>query len=427
MIRILISILSFILACAIPCIEVNAAEGADARGTGFSPSRLDRIASLVAAYVDQGQLPGAVYAVERGGRGAGTAAVGAYREDTLFRIYSMTKPITVVAVLVLYEEGRFLLTDPLARYLPEFADMKVLEKSSDGGEQLRPARGPITIEQLLTHTSGLSYDDDAPGVPGLYARSDIWQADSLAEFTLRLSRLPLAFDPGDRWHYSVANDVLGRLVEVIAGEPFDRYLQRRVLQPLGMEDTGFTVPDGSLDRLPPLYRREGDGMALAETPEESPYRNAATVPWGGHGLVSTAADYLRFCRMLLNGGALDGRRILAPKTVDLMLMNHLQARHGQPPLNESWISRTENRSGNLDLGFGFGYGGYVITDVAANDVPGSEGTYAWGGNSSSYFFIDPAEDLAAVFLTQLTPSSAYPLRAQFRGLVYQALTEETTP
>ena len=224
-------------------------------------------------------------------------------------------------------------------------------------------------------------------------------------------------------------------MEVISGEPFDEFVQRRILQPLGMKDTGFTLAAESLDRLPALYRREGDAMAEVEAAGNTAWSAERRVPWGGHGLASTASDYIRFALMLVNGGELDGQRILGRKTVELMFMNHLHDQGGLPLLNEPWVSKTENRSiprvdgqiplrsGELQLGLGYGYGGYVIMDVAQNAVPGSAGTYGWGGNSSTYFFIDPAEDLVAVFLTQLTPSSSYPLRAQFRSLVYQALTD----
>ena len=393
---------------------------------GFTTDRLDRIDGLVQHYVDDGRLPGAVYAVVRHGRLARIAHGGSVQPDTLFRIYSMTKPLTVVGVLMLYEEGKFLLTDPVALYLPEFTDMQVYvgEDNEEGRVETRPAERPITIEDLLTHTAGLSYDDDTvAGVPKLYAQADLWSVDSLSNFTEKVAALPLAFEPGSHWHYSVANDVLGRLIEVVAAQPFDVFLEARILGPLKMKDTAFYVPDTKLDRFASLYRRDGAGMRLVETPEDSDYRNAEPVPFGGSGLVSTAADYLRFAQMLLNGGELDDVRLLGRKTVELMMADHLGPDIKRPRLNESWLGQTENRSGDMNLGLGHGYGGYVITDVAENDVPGSVGTYAWGGGASTYFFIDPQEELIGLFLTQLTPSSSYPLRAQFRGLVYQAIID----
>ena len=393
---------------------------------GLSGERLARIDGLVQGYVDEGRLPGAIFAVARHGRTARIGAVGSLQPDMLFRIYSMTKPITVVAVLMLYEEGRFLLSDPVSRYLPEFTEMRVYvgENGDKGRPETRPAIRPITIEDLLTHTAGLSYDDvTAAGVPKLYAEADLWSADSLADFTSKVAALPLAFEPGSRWHYSVANDVLGRLVEVVAGQPFDKFLEARILGPLKMNDTAFFVPEAKLDRFASQYRRDGSGMRLIETPEESEYRNPEPVPFGGSGLVSTAADYIRFAQMLLNGGELDGVRLLGTKTVELMMMDHLGPGFESPRLNDSWVGRTENRSGDMHLGFGYGFGGYVITDVAQNDVPGSVGTYAWGGGASTYFFIDPQEELIGLFFTQLEPSDSYPLRSQFRGLVYQAIVD----
>ena len=398
----------------------------DPHAVGLSADRLDRIEELAQSYVDDERLPGAVFAVARHGRLARVGSVGSLQSDTLFRIFSMTKPVTVVAALILYEEGRFLLTDPVARYLPEFTDMQVYvgDDSQEGRPGTRPAQRQITIEDLLTHTAGLTYDDDtAAGVPKLYAEADLWSAGSLAEFTATVAALPLVFEPGSRWHYSVANDVLGRLVEVVADQPFDEFLEARILGPLTMNDTAFYVPDAKLDRFTTLYRRDGKGMRLAETATESEYRNPEPVPFGGGGLVSTAADYLRFAQMLLNGGELDGIRILGRKTVELMMMDHLGPDFERPQLNDSWVGLTENRSGDMHLGFGYGFGGYVITDVAQNDVPGTVGTYAWGGAASTYFFIDPHEELIGLFLTQLMPSDSYPLRAQFRGLVYQAIVD----
>jgi CubicO group peptidase (beta-lactamase class C family) len=392
---------------------------------GLSLQRLQRIDALAQAYTDEGRLPGATIAVARHGKLVKLDSIGAVHNDSLYRIYSMTKPITAVAVLMLFEEGRFLLSDPVARYLPEFGDMRVLTGRGQDGEPLtRPAKGPVTIRQLLTHTAGLTYDDDSVGgLPLLYHEADIWSAGSLAAYSRGVAALPLAFDPGSRWHYSVAQDVLGRLVEVVSGQPFDRFLQERLLQPLGMVDTGFYVPNGSIERFLPLYRRDGEGMVLADAPLESDYRNAARVPYGGGGLVSTAADYLRFAQMLVNGGELEGTRLLSRKTVDLMMMNHLDGSIGSLHVDDGWLSETENRTGDMHLGLGHGLGGYVFIDIAANAVPGSAGTYGWGGNGSTYFFVDREEALVGLFLTQLAPSNSYPLRAQFRALVYQSIVD----
>lgn len=400
---------------AIPVCHANEGEHA-----GISDHRLDRITSFAQKYIDENRLPSVVYAVQRRGQLVRLEAVGDIEADDIFRIYSMTKPITVVAILMLYEQGRFLLSDPVSRYLPEFESMNVYL----GPGKTRPAETAITIEHLLTHTAGLTYNDrTAGGVPLIYAEAKIWSADSLASFSRDVAKLPLVSEPGERWHYSVANDVLGRLVEVVSGQPFDQFMSEQILQPLQMTDTSFVLPDSKSQRLAPIYQRAGETMELINSGEDGGYGDPDLVPYGGSGLLSTAKDYLRFMQMLLNGGELDRVRILAGKTVDLMMMDHLGDDFGDPPLGDLWISKTENRNNDLNLGFGYGYGGYVIRDVAKNAVPGSVGTYSWGGGASTYFFIDPKEQLIAVFLTQLTPSDSYPLRAQFRGLVYQAIVD----
>ncbi len=411
------------LGCALWFLPVSAQDFdqvlVDPATVGLSGDRLDRIEELAQGYLDEERVPGVVFAVARHGRLALLGSVGALRPDTIFRVYSMTKPVTVVAMLILFEEGKILLTDPVSRYLPEFANMRIY-----AGDDTLPAQRPITIEDLLTHTAGLTYDSKTEtGVPRLYDEANLWSAASLEEFTAKVAALPLVFEPGSRWHYSVAYDVLGRILEIVAEQPFDEFLQSRILGPLKMNDTAFHVPDAKLDRFTTLYQRDGDGMRPVETATESGYRNRELAPFGGHGLVTTAADYLRFAQMLLNGGELDGVRFLGRKTVELMMMDHLGPDLERPRLNDAWLGRTENRSGDMHLGLGYAFGGYVITDVAENDVPGSVGTYAWGGNGSTYFFIDPHEELIGLFLTQLMPSDSYPMRAQFRGLVYQAIMD----
>ena len=393
--------------------------------TGLSAARLSHIKTLASSYVDQGRIPGVVYAVARHGQLASLDSVGAMQTDSIFRIYSMTKPITTVAVLMLYEEGRFLLSDPVSRYLPEFEHMQIYTgEDQNGNAETVPAEKQVTIEDLLTHTAGLTYGDKPEGgVWALYADAKLWSSASLDEFSNRVAELPLVFEPGSAWHYSVSFDVLGRLVEVVADQPFDQFLKTRIFDPLQMNDTSFSLPDSKLGRFIPVYYRDGEGMRLSEAVEDSGLRQAGAVPFGGGGLLSTATDYLRFCQMLVNGGVLADARILGRKTVELMLLDHLGHGDSRLKINDPWVGRTENRSGEMQLGLGFGYGGYVITDVAENDVPGSTGTYAWGGAASTYFFIDPKEELIGVFLTQLMPSDSYPLRAQFRGLVYQAIVD----
>jgi len=406
------------------CTSISFAQS-DAASVGMSAERLGHIDTFAQRYVDEGRIPGATLAVARNGDVVKTDSVGAVSNDSIYRIYSMTKPITATAVLMLYEEGHFMLSDPVSRYLPEFADAQVLTGvDTDGNPQTEAATTPMTIKHLLTHTAGLTYNDEmVDGLPKLYHEAEIWSAATLAEFSEKVASLPLAYEPGTYWHYSVAQDVLGRLVEVVAGQPFDEFLEARIFEPLGMVDTGFTVPDDKIDRFQPLYRKDGEGMVQADSVEDSYYRNPDRVPYGGGGLVSTAADYLRFAQMLINSGELGGTRLLSRKTVDLMMMNHLDGNLESMHLMDEWLSEPENRTGDMHLGIGYGFGGYVFVDIAANGVPGSKGTYGWGGNGSTYFFVDREEQLIGLFLTQLAPSTSYPLRAQFRGLVYQAIVD----
>ena len=394
---------------------------------GLSGERLGRIQEKMRTYIDSGKIPGAITAVARDGRVAHFEVQGQMdveagrkmRPDTIFRIYSMTKPVTGVAVLILYEEGRFLLTDPVANYLPEFTDATVYVGGSAKRPRTEPAR-PLTIRHLLTHTSGLLYGGESDdGVAEMYKRAEVWKADSLEEFVKRLAAQPLAAQPGTQWHYSVSLDVLGRLVEVVSGHPFDRFLKERIFDPLGMTDTGFFVPRGNLDRLAASYGPDGDGgMKLLDAPGESSYLDPEKIPYGGHGLVSTAADYLRFAQMLANSGELDGVRILGRKTVDLMMSNHLAPELGPAPLGEAadWYQSDPR-------GLGFGLSGAVVTDVGRGGLSGTAGSFFWGGNATTYFWVDREERLVGLLLTQLSPSDTYPLRGAMRALTYQALID----
>ena len=393
---------------------------------GLSTPRLARIAQWMRSWVDSGRLPGLLVAVVRDDRLAwfetcGYRDVGAGRAvepDTIYRIYSMTKPITTVAALMLYEEGCFQLDDPVATFIPAFADTKVFAGGDAESFTTEHLVRPITVHDLMTHTSGLTYGfQHEHAVDALYRERNIEfnaHVGPLAEVVEAAAAQPLVFQPGTRWNYSVSTDVLGRLVEVWSGVPLDRFLAERILHPLGMHDTGFQVRSGHADRLASCYMRSSDGgLALAEPADGSRFLEPAVTLSGGGGLVSTATDYLRFMRMLRGRGTLDGVRVLGRKSVELMTMNHLPgdlADMGRPRFAEMPFA-----------GIGFGLGVSVMLDPAKARIVGSPGEYAWGGMASTAFWVDPAEDLIVLLLTQLMPSSTYPIRRELRALTYQAL------
>ena len=393
---------------------------------GLSSRQLARVDAWMDRLVADGKLAGLSVTLSRRGRvayqraaGLANLATGApMTADTIVRIYSMTKPLTSLAVMMLYEEGLFQLDDPISHFLPEFADMTVAVGGNALKLELEPARRPITWRHLLTHTSGLTYGFmQSTLVDALYRSRPVdFQTDdcTLAEMVTRLAALPLLSQPGDEWNYSVATDVLGRLVEVVSGQPFAAFLHERILQPLGMSDTGFRVRDPA--RFAANYARGADGaLALVDDPATSAYLRDRPVASGGGGLASTAVDYMRFCQLMLNQGELDGVRLLGRKTVELMTANHLpgdMAAMGQPRFSES----------NYE-GIGFGLGFSVTLDPARAQILGSPGEYAWGGAASTAFWCDPVEDMAVVLLTQLMPSSTYPIRRELRVLTYAAVAE----
>jgi len=391
---------------------------------GMSSDRLARISSKMKSYIDEGHLSGTVTAVVRRGKLVYLEAQGLLdmddqrpmREDALFRIYSMTKPITSVAVMLLQEEGRLLLNDPVANYLPEFGRLRVYRIGGSTRWEVEAA-GSMTIRHLLTHTSGLAYPDpEWSGVSNIYADAGIWNAGSLEEFASRIASLPLAAQPGTAWNYGVSMDVLGRLIEVVSGVSFDRFLHDRIFQPLRMENTAFWVPPDKRSRLASIYEATTQG-GLKELDE--PFDDPEVVPYGGQGLVSTASDFLRFAQMLANGGELDGVRLLSPTTVSLMMADHLGDAFGPEPLRDfgPWLPSSAR-------GVGFGLDGAVVTDVAGTGVPGSNGSYFWAGAASTHFWIDRQEQLVGLLLTQLKPVATYPLRAEMRVLSYGSLIEQ---
>ena len=393
---------------------------------GLSTSRLARVTGWMRRWVDSGRLPGLLVAVVRNDGLAWFETCG-YRDvesgravepDTIYRIYSMTKPITTVAALMLYEEGCFQLDDPVANFIPAFAGTKVFASGDAESFTTIPLARPITVHDLMIHTSGLTYGfQHEHAVDALYRRRRIEfnaNVGPLAEVVEAAAAQPLVFQPGTRWNYSISTDVLGRLVEVWSGVPLDTFFAERIFGPLGMSDTGFQVPEGQDDRFASNYlRTDGDGLALADPAGASRFLAPAATLSGGGGLVSTAADYLRFLRMLRGRGSLEGARLLGRKSVELMTMNHLPgdlADMGRPRFAEMPFA-----------GIGFGLGVSVMLDPAKARILGSPGEYAWGGMASTTFWVDPAEDLIVLLLTQLMPSSAYPIRRELRALTYQAL------
>ncbi len=381
----------------------------------MSYQRLERINPFMQKYVDEGKVAGLLTMISRYGKVVHFETFGKMdiakdkplREDTIFRIYSMSKPVTSVAVMMLFEEGLFGLDDPVSNFIPEFKNLKVFNSMTKEGIKLDELENEITIRHLLTHTSGLIYGWGDQPVDSLYREANIFEkGTTLEQMTKKLANIPLLFQPGTKWEYSVSVDVLGYLVEVISGMPFGQFLSDRLFEPLGMEDTGFNVPETKHERFAELYRpkKSKDGIEpVKEVPlGEGPYK---FFPSGGGGLVSTANDYMRFCRMLLNGGELDGVRLLGRKTVELMSSNHL----------------SENiEFGDGDLGFGLGFA--VVLDMAKSGELSSPGTYSWSGAAATTFWIDPQEKLIGLLMTQLM-YNPYPLHREFRILTYSAITD----
>ncbi len=408
---------------------------ADPAEVGLDPARLDRLDRHFARYVDQGRLPGWLIAVSRHGRVAHVSAYGArdvgaglpVESDTLWRIYSMSKPVTSVAAMILYEEGGFELTDPVSKHIPAFADVRVFAGGSDIKPLTVPATEPIRVWHLLTHTSGLTYGFlRVHPVDAIYrAKGFEWGSPrdlDLAGCCEAWAGLPLLFQPGTEWNYSVATDVLGRLVEVVSGQSLDQFLADRVLGPLGMADTAFWADADQAPRLGPLYTPGAEGKAVRmDAFGKAAYQRPRFFSGGG-GLVSSAADYHRFTQMLLHrpdspAGELDGVRLLSPRTVAYMTRNHLPGGADLESFGRPLFAEAPLR------GSGFGLGFAVVLDPAAAKTLTSAGEFSWGGAASTVFYVDPAEQLTVTFFTQLLPSSAYPIRTQLRQLVQQALVD----
>jgi len=411
---------------ALSILVVSAAELPQAKpdNLGFSSERLSKIAPTMQKWIDEGKVAGAVGLIGRRGKIAYFDTYGymdreskkPMRKDAIFRIYSMTKAVTGVAVMTLYEDGRFGLNDPVSRYLPEFANMKIAVEEKDAAGKITrstvPAKQQITIRDLLRHTSGLNYagprGDD--GRFGLTQARMATQGQDLASVIKAFAMVPLLREPGTAFDYSYSIDVLGRLVEVVSGMPLDQYFSKRIFDPLQMKDTAFFVPEEKWDRLTTLYAPKADATLdrLNGGPQDS-FKKKPAAFMGGEGLTSTARDYARFCQMMINGGELDGARILGRKTVELMRMDHL---NGMPVIGAT-----------LPKGFGFGLTFAVNPGVGHTGGIGSEGEYYWGGAAGTRFWLDPKEQMFGVFMIQILPNGSLPYAERFRQMAYQSLVD----
>ena len=402
--------------------------------SGFDLDRLNRVVDLCNRYVEEGKIPCAQVQVVHDGNVVLRHTTGmadiesniSLMDDAIFRIYSMTKPITSIALMQLYEQGKFLLEDPVEKFLPSFKNPQVLLGGSLFKPELRPAKTIMTIRDLLTHTSGLTYGfhfqnnldqmyrDKKLGGPltGGEGRADA----SLEEAIDIMGGLPLLFDPGTAWNYSMSTDVCGRLIEVIGDCSFDDYLQENIFDPLGMGDTGFLVPEDKIQRFTSTYiLNESGALEVTDPAQNSPYQKERLFLSGGGGLVSTTNDYQRFVDMLSNEGAAGDNQIIGRRTLELMTMNHLPEGKLLNEVGRSTFSETAL------AGMGFGLGFSVLMDPAANAGLGTIGEFAWGGAASTRFWVDPVEKISCIFMTQFMPSSYYPIRRELTTSVYQAL------
>ncbi len=415
---------------------------ASPESAGMSKAALERVEAHVKhRYIEAGRFPGAQLVIYRRGKVVHSSVQGyadlerkvPVKDDTIFRIYSMTKPITSVAFMMLVEEGRVALDEPVAKYIPEWKNLGVFVAGTAPAFLTRPPSRPMLIVDLLRHTSGLTYGfQQRSNVDAAYREAKIGVVDAtgtLDSMIETLAKLPLEFSPGEAWNYSVATDVIGYLIGKISGKPFDQFLKERIFDPLGMSDTDFYVPASKAHRFAACYSADPQGgmtfhaterkgtLTLQDDPTTSVFLTPPDFVSGGGGLCSTTADYLTFCRALINGGEIDGVRLLGPKTLKLMTSNHLPNGLDLPGLSRSLFSEATYN------GIGFGLGFSVTMDPVKTMIPGSPGEFSWGGAATTSFWIDPAEELITIFMTQVLPSSAYPLRRELRTMVYAAITD----
>ena len=405
------------------------------KNTGLSTARLERITEhLERNYIQPGKIAGAQVAVSRHGHLAYFHSFGQMdrernrpmAEDTIFRIYSMSKPITSVALMMLYERGYFQLNDPVSRFFPSWKNHQVFVSGPFENMQTVAPNRPVSMRDMLCHTGGLTYGAalEALGAPETKdAVADAYKAhgvrrgkgETLEEFMEKLAKVPLAYQPGERWLYSLSTDVCGALVERISGKRFDRFLQEEIFEPLGMKDTAFTVAADKQSRFAANYRRGADkGLHLVDDPTTSDYLQEQTFFSGGGGLTGTTEDYLRFCEMLRRGGEFEGARILGPRTFELMHQNHLKGGKDLTEMAIGGFSETANEG----VGFGLGFAS-TMDRVKSGSI--AAGDYYWGGAASTIFWVDPVEDLSVVFMTQLMPSGAFNFRGQLKSIIYSSI------
>jgi CubicO group peptidase (beta-lactamase class C family) len=395
---------------------------------GLDAKALDQVDRYLARHVDEGRLPGYLVSVARGGRVAHLTTYGRrdvaaglpVEADTLWRIYSMTKPVTSVAALLLVEDGRLSLDDPVERHLPAFAEPRVYVSGSGADTVTRPADGPIRVRHLMTHTAGLTFAFyHAHPVDALYRAANLDSAvlpgSNLAETVDVYASLPLQFEPGTEWNYSVATNVLGRVIEVVSGQPLDEFFAERIFRPLGMTDAGFQVADEQRGRLAELYGETEDGGI--EPIPGLPLHGRPRFLSGSGGMVASAHDFHRFMELLRRRGELDGVRLLTPQTVDLMTGNHLP---GGADLRAFASRPAHAESGNDGIGFGLGVS--VVIDPARTKVPAGLGTFAWSGVATTTFWVDPSRDLTVQFMTQVRPKSSHTTIQDLKRLVHEAVT-----
>lgn len=395
---------------------------------GFAADRLERITEhLNRNYIETEKIVGCQVVVSRHGQPAYFQSLGKMdrerdkpmADDAIFRIYSMSKPITSVALMMLYERGYFQLNDPVHRVIPEWRDQQVYVSGEDNSLETKTPDRPMTFRNVLSHSGGLTYGNSPHPVDAIYRRQKVTREEgaTLRSFTEKLAGVPLRYEPGQRWMYSYSTDVCGYLVEAISGQSFDQYLQENIFDPLDMKDTSFSVAAGKVDRFTANYQREPDKtLTLIDDPHKSRYLNTPTFLSGGGGLTGTTVDYLNFCEMLRRGGEFNGTRLLGPRTIELMTKNHLIDGKDLTQLAIGGFSETANEG----VGFGLGFA-MTLGEVATGGL--GSGDYYWGGAASTIFWVDPKEDLVVIFMTQLMPSNTFNFRGQLKNIIYSAIVE----